>query len=830
MKKTVLGGIVLAIASFSVATTSCTDGYGTGFGQGDGTGKISLTTDLDPSVVTKIASRAEYNTVGVSDLSVQVTSADGSVMGPWTLAEFAEEERRFNIGTYTVEAFYGNAGEEGFEKPYFYGRADQVKVEDNKTTSVSLVATVGNAAVVVRYTDAFKNYMSSWSASVKNFVVERAETRPVYVMPGEVGVDVTFEKPNGSSATMEVKRFTAEKAHLYTLTVDFAGGSGNVESIVVSIDDSVDEEDALIDISDDVICAPAPEVEIKGTDESGELVFVPGISSYAAFNIVARGGLRSVELTTQSPALIARGWPETVDLMNADATTVSTMEGMGLKALGIFRNPDKLAVVELGDVLRRIPFSDIDNRHIFSLKAVDKLGKTSETAVLAAEAKKVEIYLEDPHIYENSGVLTVNLHYNAGNPAGVVELRKLTANGGSGVLLNITNCEKISEDLYSLRCTGQALVTEDSFSIYAVNSSITDIASTPIEVTPLPLLSPDSSKPVNAFASRAYVPVKYGKTNQGIAGAASSAKVMIATAVKAGSFVQTEAKYDDSTTSLLLENLTPATSYIVKFINEDGVESATVSFTTEAMVQIENGNLDADATKASSGRNWENILFAGWGTANEMTTSQGSDYGYCRISGTIQTTDAHSGTAALIRSVGWGSGNTATGSKGSSGKCKYTDAGMLHLGANRTGSQHRGDTEFAQKNSTAHGSILTDDLDCGIAFASRPAALTFWYKYSPKNSADRGLAEVYVYDASGNVLASGALALAAASSYTRQTIPLSYATATKAARIYVKFMSTNSPEYLVRTDSNFSGPGFANLGRGTFMGSQLYIDDVELTY
>lgn len=37
-------------------------------------------------------------------------------------------------------------------------------------------------------------------------------------------------------------------------------------------------------------------------------------------------------------------------------------------------------------------------------------------------------------------------------------------------------------------------------------------------------------------------------------------------------------------------------------------------------------------------------------------------------------------------------------------------------------------------------------------------------------------------------------------------------------------------EYLKRTNDNFSGPGRANLSRGTYMGSQLYIDDIELIY
>ena len=73
--------------------------------------------------------------------------------------------------------------------------------------------------------------------------------------------------------------------------------------------------------------------------------------------------------------------------------------------------------------------------------------------------------------------------------------------------------------------------------------------------------------------------------------------------------------------------------------------------------------------------------------------------------------------------------------------------------------------------------------------------------------------------------------LDATNTYTFKQIPLTYTAASaKGATLYVRFQSTNSMEYVKRTDSNFSGPGFANLSNGTFMGSQLYIDDVTLEY
>lgn len=88
-----------------------------------------------------------------------------------------------------------------------------------------------------------------------------------------------------------------------------------------------------------------------------------------------------------------------------------------------------------------------------------------------------------------------------------------------------------------------------------------------------------------------------------------------------------------------------------------------------------------------------------------------------------------------------------------------------------------------------------------------------------------------VYDAGGNKIAEGKLELASQANYTLQTINFSYAAgAAKAAKIYVRFLSTNQETALTRTNGWLSGPGFANLSRGEFAGAALFIDEVTLNY
>ncbi|MDE7119351.1 MAG: PCMD domain-containing protein, partial [Muribaculaceae bacterium] len=252
-----------------------------------------------------------------------------------------------------------------------------------------------------------------------------------------------------------------------------------------------------------------------------------------------------------------------------------------------------------------------------------------------------------------------------------------------------------------------------------------------------------------------------------------------------------------------LSELTPGTTYLAK-ATVAGIPTRPVEFSTEEMLQIPNGDMDGELTPVDGASHWDNWQFPSpWGTNNPMTSSQGINAAYCRVSGTVQTNDAHSGKAALVRTVGWGSGNTNVGTSWSI--VKYIDTGLLHIGASRKADQRGQDCD-----------------SYGMPWSSRPASVSFWYKYAPVNGADYAEVEVWLKDRSGNVIASAVRHLTASDVYKQVPVELNYiAGAEKAATLYVKFVSTANGDCLNKNSLKFGSP---------HLGSQLYVDDITLNY
>lgn len=225
---------------------------------------------------------------------------------------------------------------------------------------------------------------------------------------------------------------------------------------------------------------------------------------------------------------------------------------------------------------------------------------------------------------------------------------------------------------------------------------------------------------------------------------------------------------------------------------------------------------------------WSDDTNKGWNTLNLETTKEGEikegtvtfidaivegAYPWTRYSansGTIRTNGRDGGYAALIRTVGWGKGNSAVGET-SAAVIKNITPGELYLGTNTSGEN-------------------------GFRFTSRPSALRFDYKYDTKLGTDHFVTEIVVKDGSGNEIASATLPASQAttqSSWDMLTIPIIYKgdnASVKAAQIYIRFVSSNSSDYNFLRDNLIDWPAQRNLSNGEYVGSKLYIDNVELIY
>ena len=277
-----------------------------------------------------------------------------------------------------------------------------------------------------------------------------------------------------------------------------------------------------------------------------------------------------------------------------------------------------------------------------------------------------------------------------------------------------------------------------------------------------------------------------------------------------------------------VSDLTSDKDYTFRVIDKNDATkgSAFVNIHTEKDLQVPNGEMeDWYYTRPSGVQYWE-VWYACkdgeqpvWNTLNQLTTSEGGtntnwfNRNGCRYSansGTIQTNDVNSENfAALIRTVGWGGGNSAAAISGM-GTCENVTPGELYLGTYN---------------------VENHKPEYGYAFTSRPMAVQFMYKYIPKNSADWFVVTVEVKDDTGSVIAAKTVTkTGAVAAYTQEVVRLEYNAIKKAATLSIVFKSSGNESCWEANTNNLTPPPARNLSDGEYLGSQLYIDDVELIY
>lgn len=279
-----------------------------------------------------------------------------------------------------------------------------------------------------------------------------------------------------------------------------------------------------------------------------------------------------------------------------------------------------------------------------------------------------------------------------------------------------------------------------------------------------------------------------------------------------------------------INGLSPATAYQFRVIYNGNAENCgdIISLTTEDAAQVENpGFEDWYDTKVYEGKvawvgraiyEWFPKASADaadyWATRNDLTTSQrsGASCYYTSYSGTLKTTNSHSGaSAAEISTLNWGEGSTFV--EGSGFVLKNQTAGMLFIGSF---------TLNANKPESY-----------GRPFKSRPDYLEFYYKFAPLNS-EYFKAYIVVENRDGEkVTELGRAELSgneAVENYTLARLPIVYADKSlKATDMYIVFISSTAEEPTVQKVW-----GKVDVWNGysdsRYVGNVLTVDDINLIY
>ena len=820
----------------------------------DAKGRISPLVEVESGLVEmEIVSRSlSTPNIKASDLYMRLTSADGSFSREWASVKDFNAEEKFPVGDYTVEVGYADPKAEGLKCTPAYHASQDIKIFENQTTPVALTATRTHAYVSVTFSDAVKGYFRRVAVDVKSasgktttFVYSPSytETASACIIPGNAVIMVDLEKKNGiKGENIKVADFQAVARGHYHINLDVNEGEIGSPTLSVSFDESTEQRHVEVDLSDEMLTTPAPELSLEGVEDGATLEFVEGCydGDPVKVNIIARGDIASVILDSHSTYLYdVCSWPLSVDLATVTDEDRDHLLEVGLQCKGIWntpgREPSRMGYVDFTEVLNNINYIDDDPTHgnecSFELTATDGNGKTTETPVsFYAKINKLQFGLSNPsEIKFFDTTLAVDLGFNGGDPTGRVEFSVMKDDLGTGAYyeaVTIAKIEAAGENNY--RVSLSDLPTHGS--VVTLRAQYKEhVADITVErVSPAFNLT-TAAGDIDVYATKAYVSVESSEVDPAMLAAMTS--------IWSGNNKLTVQQVDN-TAMLFVSGLEPGKANVITASLTDNPENVCEPLTLNTEVADHSLDSGFDEWMYDQVGDYQTLWYVGskqsnWATMNSLTTSThgtGSSifsYGgtaYRATSGTMpangniakspnataKSGNQKSGTnAALVRTVGWGSGNTAAGS--TTGTCNHITAGELFLGT----------------TDSNHNAIR------GKSFFSRPDSVSFYAKYVPQNSdnGDYGGAVVKVKDASGNIIAEGNKDIHVSNDYSYISIPLSYGIGkAKAAVIEINFYSSLNPDG-VSYDSKFiKVPSFGNTSDGEYVGSELYIDDVKLIY
>ncbi len=739
-------------------------------------------------------------------------------------------------GTYLVSVSFSDLSKEGFDMPCYIGEENITLKKDETKTIENITCSLANSIFNVNYTDAFKEYFKDYNVSMttsygNEIVFAKDETRDAYLSPGKIDIYVTAKREGQSEAKYkldlskisdstpedgedtdeDISNGVFKAKRKYTITLDV---NADKAILKVSFSDEVSEEKTVsIDVSDVALNAKAP-VMTGNNLVSGELVKIiegsVGSEKYAVA-INAEGVIKECILTTKSQYLLDKGWPARVDLASSEIPEMENknkLKELGLDIKGLTTNIDQFAWVDFSNVINSVAK---DNQINLNLSVTDRFGKTSVndfvvSATTTACDFAVAATKDEAKFLGNTCMVDVS--FIKGNPNNI----KFSLEDGK--VLNIVETQKVegvSDGKEHHRVTLQSGSDIQFINPFNVKAKYLDYDLT-AENLPVSIGILLDNGEGDVWAKRAYLHV-YNDDMQNL-------KVQ-----RLDGDVWTDiAESEISGTNIIAKGLASGTKQQLRVVKNGTEETNVVDIVTEEEQQLPNAEFeDWYYTRPSGVEYWE-VWYACeegetpvWNTMNQLTTSEGGTttfngfnysklnaYRYNANSGTIKDENGFSGSAALIRAVGWGQGNGAWGNA----NAKYGTVGELYIGT------------YDASNKKA--------VYSGISFSSKPDKMSFKYKYRPGKGGDQYYAEVLVYDDGGNVIGSGIKrAGEEISTWTDGMVEIVYTNKiVKADKIVVIFKSGDK----ANNDSFVDLPPIANLSDGEYVGSKLYIDNVKLIY
>lgn len=764
----------MLLGAAAVLSTSCSQDAPWGVGNGEGEIHLHLSADRDVTAAVPSVRAVSTDIVAppVAEFQVKVSKIDGSYSESFsTVADFVKKGS-FPAGSYQIEAWYGEpdcqgfvkADEEDYAHAYYYGKSSNITVLEGQSTEVQLNAALGNAIVVIEYTDAFKNYFTDWTTTVQttgSSPVEFGSDEGLsYVIPGDVNVIISAELPNGKTISLNPGSFEVKAQHMYKMRYNIYNGEvGKADRLEISFDDSLETDPILIDLTDELENTSAPVVTPEGFTNEQNFVIQRGttFNGEIKFNVSAPGKIASAILTIESdsytPSFLTNG---AIDLCAATEAQKTEMENAGIKAIGFFKNPDKMGQVDLTEMCKKLP----EGKHRILFQVKDSYTQVNDPVSVGLSCIPVDMSMTSAPAPFGEGYADITISYNGPDPTapGSNPFTFRSQGNSSYVdseIISITKKESTrafeSYD-YVYRITVPD-VDRDVFTVRAYFGDIT--AAGPDMTTDVPFEYPDYQVQLDPMTQKLRINVVHDDPKK---------KTLFFHKLKVfinGKRLEESNKdfsRDEPTGWIAVYDLQPSTQYRVqttlqslenptKFGSDDNI-------TTSPATPVPNGDFSETAltidTELQIGADWKyggptyhttgkfkySEPVGGWASINKKTFYEKANpqNSWFVVASTYKSEDN-----VVIRTVGYNHSGTLPEARSNSGKYYNPEAPGYNSFIRCSGELFLGSYDFNGIEARTEG----------IEFNARPTSLEFKYKYEPQQVISRGSVEVKIYAEDG---------------------------------------------------------------------------------
>lgn len=830
-------------------------------------GKLSLELVSDTTLVqnqTRASSLLELNSfANTADYAVEILQGTTSVQ-KYDRYDKLPDEVSLKPGDYTIQVSKGKNEPAAYSSPYFTGKQDFTIVE-GMTTPVTVTASMANSRVTVDLSDDFietyPEYTLSFMTNKMKTPLEYEPGSPMYFQADVAGTKLTIamelvnvygkEVEYTATTTIKPKQWAAltvrtDEKGINGLAVDVTLNDGTNETIYVNI--------GIPDFMEKLKGAPFIACDFFGWEDTNvsteQSTECDKDDKPAKVMITAGGKINQILLTLKD---------ETATLINQyNLVNLTTEQKDNLANNYGFTAPEEIkdaiqAEFDLQPIVNALSGKLEDSYYELSLTVIDGLPKSNQTTksvrikvpaakegkiswgMFPAEGKEFEYGTFNPLL----GIAPlIGIDVPAGIQEATISITGLDIEKQPINSLDLSNVEvqeltnnyiklKFAVDWFNSLSYNENLTPKTyTVTFHVVDKLGREVSESRSFTVTCPIKWAMAEDGGDVFAKYAFLRVKADDANK-LSFYHNGQQIPSNNLKSLGK--------DESTgvVSFVWTGLNGNTSYTV-LAKYDGHDIGETSFTTEEEKYLGDiGKLENWTAEGGEGhadvstilgvptgyshepyRSWEKWIITGWETLNAKTTQYGGTnksgpvdfmsppYSWTRYvanSGTIKTIGA-TGNAALIRTVGWGKGNTGGGS---ASLIDEITPGELFLGTYESAPKY------------------------GINFASRPRGFKFKYKYVAKN-ADKFIAELVVKNGDEVI---GQVALDDSQKekdkdWQEKKVFISDYIGKQVTTMYIRFVSGTS----ISRDDIITFAGGTNLTNGENVGSQLYIDDVELIY